>query len=263
VRVLSSKEDPDADDDREGDYEAADTELQRRDRRKLPTEPGIHRVVWDFAYQGAMRIKGAKLDAGNPAQGPLINPGTYTLKLTVDDKVLTTTLVVQADPREQLSPADREEQLQFALRVRDDINRLSQIVTQLRAVKDQLGRRNELVKDDSKAESLRKTSEELIGKCDTLEEKLHNPKALVSYDILAQRGGARLYSKLTLLYELVRDPDGAPTQGHRDVYAEHTRELKDYEAEWNQLVTGDLAALNRLARTLDIPHILVPVGKKE
>src|SRR5262249_31692540 len=133
-----------------------------------------------------------------------------------------------AQPRPEFDATQLGEQLKFALQMRDDINRLSGMVNQLRAVTRQLVSLNELLKDNPKAETLVKSSKEVIGKLDALEEKLHNPKAEVAYDILAQKGGAKLYSQLAFLFEIVKDADGAPTQGMQEVYADYARELKQH-----------------------------------
>jgi hypothetical protein len=74
----------------------------------------------------------------------------------------------------------------------------------------------------------------------------------VTYDILAMKGGARLYSKLVPLYSWAAEGDGAPTQGMREMQAEHARELTQLEDEWKGLVAGDLAEINRKARDLGL-----------
>ena len=51
-------------------------------------------------------------------------------------------------------------------------------------------------------------NKKLAGKLDVLEGKLHNPKAQTVYDILAQRGGAKLYSQYTTLYGYTLEADG-------------------------------------------------------
>src|SRR5262249_26491769 len=136
-----------------------------------------------------------------------------------------------------------EEQLKLTLDVRDSISRLSQTVEQMRAVKRQLEARNELLKDDAKAEALVKASKEFVTKLDALEEKLHNPKAKVVYDVLAQKGGAKLYSQLVWLFEQLKDADGPPTQGVKEQYQEQAELLRKYEEEWKALQSGDLARL--------------------
>ncbi len=253
VHKLSSKPEPDV---LSPDDPEAPEELPKKP--VLPTEPGIQRVVWDLRYKGATLIKGAKIDTGNPATGPLANPGSYTLRLTVEGRTLTTMLAVQPDPRLQISAAELDEQLKFALTVRDDISRLAQLVNQLRGIKKQLAGRVEFWKEDAKTEPLCKAAQELTGKLDTLEAKLHNPKAQVTYDILAQKGGAKLYSQLGFLYECLLDGDGVPSQGVREVYGEQSRELQQYAAELTTLLNGDLAKLNDKAKQLEIPNVVVP-----
>ena len=106
------------------------------------------------------------------------------------------------DPRGDLTQADLDAQLAFALRVRDDISKLTDLVNQLRSVQDQLKARNtalEARKSDAGVAELIGASDAAIKKTDALEDKLHNPTAEVVYDILAMRGGARLYSRLSPL----------------------------------------------------------------
>ncbi|HXG09502.1 MAG TPA: hypothetical protein VNK04_06905 [Gemmataceae bacterium] len=256
VNELDSKDDPD-----EIPEDDPDAPFRPVKKTKLGTEVGVNRVVWDLHYRGAEVIKGAKVDAGDPKVGPLVNPGTYTLRLTVDGQTRTTTVEVKPDPRVQATTAELNEQLQLALAIRDDITQLTRIVNQIRAVRNQLNSRNDLLKDDSRAEPLIKASKDVIGKLDELEGKLHNPKARVVYDILALPGGARLYSQLTFLLEALKDSDGAPTQGIREQYAERRQELRQYEAEWKALISGELARLNELARKLEVPGVIVPAGK--
>ncbi len=160
------------------------------------------------------------------------------------------------------SAPELDEQLQLVLKVRDDITSLARTVEQLRTVKGQLIARNELLKEDSQAKALAEASRDLLVRLDALEEKLHNPKAKIAYDILAQKGGARLYSQLVWLFEMLKAGDGAPSQGIREVFAEQDELLRKYEEEWRTLVAKDLAALNEQAKKLNLPTFLLPTTKK-
>ena len=283
VTLLTSKkepeEKPDPGDDSEEPYK----------KPLLPREPGLHRIVWDLRYEGAEAIKGAKVDSGEPREGPLVNPGTYTLKLTAAGQTRTTKLQVLPDPR-TLSPAvwartaaklagtdqpltpeailqrvewpsqavELKEQIELALKIRDDLASLARTVEQIRKVKGQLVARNELLKDNARTKSLVQASRDVLARLDVLEEKLHNPKAKIAYDILAQKGGARLYSQLVWLFELMKDSDGAPTQGIREMYTEQSDLLGKYQVEWRELVAKELAALNEQAKKRDVPTVLLP-----
>jgi photosystem II stability/assembly factor-like uncharacterized protein len=277
VQRLTSKEPPKEPDD-VGSYTPPEAKPT-----VLPTDPGLHRVVWNLRHKGAEMIKGARVDTGLPRVGFLAIPGTYTLRLTVEGKTTQTTLEVLPDPRTvaatlaelrrgagksaggrpNAEDAAREvngalaKQLKFALDLRDDITRLTRTVEQIRSVRKQLRDRNELLKDDANATALVKESKALVGKLDDLEAQLHNPKAEVPYDILAQKGGAKLYSQLAWLFEQVKDADGAPTQGMLSVYEDQQKLLRKYEGHWQGL-KEDLKKLNAHAGKLDVPAVIVP-----
>lgn len=180
------------------------------------------------------------------------------MRLTVDGQSTSTRLKILPDPRVQVPEKEIKAQVDFALSVRDDISRLTRIQRTLRLLREQLAGRNALLKGNAKAAQLVKDSDGLIVKLDALEGQMQNPKAEVVYDILAMKGGAKLYSRLSSLLETAGDPDGLPTQGMREVYAAQKQELDRYDAELNRLIASDLAALNAAARKLDLPYILVP-----
>ncbi len=241
------------------EYAAEEGELWKN--LALPKDSGVQVATWDITWAGAELIPGARLDAGFPAFGPRALPGTYTVRLTVDGKSQTTTLRLKPDPRETHSAADLAEQLRFALEVRDAITRLTRTVKDLRTVRQQLAARNDILAADPRAEALRRSSTDLMGKLDVLEGKLQNPKAEVVYDILAQKGGTQLYSRLAPLFDTVKDGDGAPTAGAREEYAREKAALDADEAELTHLLSTDLQALNETAAKLSLPRIYVPAGR--
>jgi photosystem II stability/assembly factor-like uncharacterized protein len=239
------EEDPDADDD--------DKPV------KLSTKAGLHRVVWDLHHEGAKTIPGAKIDNGNPRVGPLVNPGKYTVRLKVDGKEFPAAPVeVLPDPRTKFGEKELAEQLELALKVRDDISHLTALVKGMRSVKKQIENRQDVLRGDAKAKALLKAGKALVEKLDGIEGKLHNPKAKVVYDILAQKGGAKLYSQLANTLENLRDADGAPTQGVREVYADFARELRQLDGEVRKLFGGELVELNDAARKGEFPTVVAP-----
>ncbi|MBI1914464.1 MAG: hypothetical protein HYS12_06955, partial [Planctomycetes bacterium] len=255
VRTLSSKEEdppkrvvPD-----EGNYAK-----ERPKPVKLSAEPGLHRVVWDLRHVGAELIKNARLDAGLPEVGPLVLPGKYTLKLTFEGKAVSRVVEVRTDLRVHDPGESLVEQLTLALKVRDDITRLAKVVTQLRSLRQQITARDELLKENDAAGTLLKEDKVLLERLEALEEKLHNPRAEVTYDILAQRGGAKLYSQLSWLLEALKEGDGAPSHGVREQYAEQSRLFAEYEKEWEQLLGREVAKVNQTAKNLSVPGLIVP-----
>jgi photosystem II stability/assembly factor-like uncharacterized protein len=241
-----------------GSSEYVKEEKEQLDELALSKKAGIQRGNWNLAWEGAEMISNAKLDSGYPGNGPAAVPGSYTLRLTVDGKTATAPFTLQRDPRETVSDADLAEQLRFTLGIRDAITRLTHDVLRLRAVRRQLADRSELLAKDDKAKPLLEPSRVLIGKLDALEARLHNPKAEITYDVLAQRGGTQLYSRLAPLMDWSTNGNGAPTDGMRQVFAAQTQELAADETELSALLDKDLAALNQTAAQLGVPGVYVP-----
>ena len=272
-------------------------------RKPLPTEAGLHRIDWNLKLDGAKKIHGAVVDAGDPEEGPIALPGDYTLKLIADGHSSEAKLTVRPDPRliesvvvsanqfvpvtnakeaqeinkllakvpalqfriggdSILLPAMLETQHDFVVQLRDEISQLAETVKQLRGVKKQLAEREETLKDEKAAKPLLESGKKLAAKLEALESKLHNPKAQTAYDILGQKGGAKLYSQFSALYAFALDGDGPPTQGMKEVHADLQKELKQLAAEWTKLLSGDIAKYNAQARKLDVPGLWIPKEKK-
>jgi photosystem II stability/assembly factor-like uncharacterized protein len=231
-------------------------------RTTLPTDVGINRVAWDLTYGGPeVNVPGAIGWPGQATTGPAVIPGTYTLKLKAGDKTLTRTLAVRMDPRSKTPVPEMEEQLKTALQLRDDVSSVARTINQVRALNKQIAARNELFKDSKRAQPLVKMGKEVIEKLDNLEGRLHNPKAKIPYDLLAQKGGAKLYSQMNNLYMLAISTEGTPTQGLKDTYADYRQEFKNLEQEFQSLQANDLAKLNELANKLNLAGVVVPPEK--
>jgi hypothetical protein len=226
----------------------------------LPRGAGVQRVVWDLRHEGARKIKGGKIDTGDPFVGPVAVPGSYTVKLTVAGKTLSAPLKVVADPRGDLPAADLMAQTTFALRVRDDISKLADLVNQVRAVRDQLKSHNtalESRKNQEGIDALIRASQAAIKRTEEMEAKFHNPTAEVVYDILAMRGGAQLYSRLSPLQGWAAEANGVPTSGMMQVLVEQEKELAALEAETRQFLDADVASINQRASRLGVPFVVV------
>jgi hypothetical protein len=144
--------------------------------------------------------------------------------------------------------------------VRDDISKLTDLVNQVRAVREQLTSHNAALeprKTQEGIDALIRASEAAIKRSDELENKLHNPTAEVVYDILAMQGGTRLYSRLAPLQNWASDPSGVPTGGMMQVLVDQEKELAALEAETKQFMDADVASINQRATRLSVPYVVI------
>jgi photosystem II stability/assembly factor-like uncharacterized protein len=227
---------------------------------ELSAAAGLHRAVWDLRWEGAQRLENAKVDLGDPTVGPFAVPGTYRLRLTADGRTEETTLTVLPDLRSQVRAADLEAQLAFALELRAALDRVVADVAELREIQAQTGDLARRLAGDGRAGGLIAAARRAGEAAAALEARFHNPRAEIVYDILAQRGGTQLHSNLTFLYISSSWGEGAPTQGAKEVGAELESLLRGLERQLLELKGGDLAELERQARELNLPRVLLKKG---
>jgi photosystem II stability/assembly factor-like uncharacterized protein len=234
------------------------SEYEEEPKPELKTDPGLQRVAWDLRTEGARRIENGMIDSGDPGDRASVLPGVYTLRLSTGSVSRSVTVTVKADPRVEVTADARAAQLAFARELRDALNRLADGVERLRDVRSQLEARNEALADNAAAKDLVNQGADLIVQLDSLESRMHNPAAEVTYDILAMKGGTKLYSRLAPLYTWAVEGDGAPTQGMREVFADQSKELDGDLGDLRRLLDESLGAINTLARRLGIDYVIVP-----
>jgi photosystem II stability/assembly factor-like uncharacterized protein len=256
----------------------------------LATKAGLHRVVWDLRHAGAARLERVKIDLGDPTVGPLVSPGIYELTLRAGSQVATARVEVVADPRRVLPAETYAAQLAATLAVRDRLDQVGAMIRRVRAIAAQAddlvarlggapaagattsagalagaGEVQPAAGGEPKpsaaaadADALVTAARALATAARALEAKLHNPRAQVVYDILAQRGGTQLHSDLAFLYSTLLDADAPPAQGAREVDVELVSRQIALGAELSALEGGLLAEVERLAAERRLPRLVLP-----
>jgi photosystem II stability/assembly factor-like uncharacterized protein len=250
VRLLSSEAMP-----LTGFTEYADEETEVVESWVLPTKKGVNRAVWDMRWTGAEMLKGGILDFGYPRVGPMALPGQYTLNLKVGDQVLTAQLLLLPDPRQQVPEPALREQLAFSLEVSSTITELSRSVETIQGIRKQLKEHQELLEGKTRAQSLIGEADRLQRGLDRIEGALHNTEAVISYDILALEGGAKLYARLDAISHWTNSADGAPPQGVKELFAIQKKEVEGCRKALDKFISRDLSEYNREASKLSFPIV--------
>ncbi len=90
---------------------------------ELEIKTGLNRFEWDLDYPGPFTVDNlVTMVMRHPANGPKAVPGTYKVRLTSGDLVLTEALELRADPRWETSGPDLQETFDLLLEIRDMIN---------------------------------------------------------------------------------------------------------------------------------------------
>jgi hypothetical protein len=248
---------------------------------------GINRAVWNLRYAGARVAKLRTKPPGNPRvveeeryrlqweregwypvqswgtdagfRGFLAAPGTYTVKLAVGGKEYIQKLDLRKDPRSAGTVDDVRAQTKLLLDIREDLNAVSDMISQIEGMKKQLFdiRDAAAAKDAGFAAAVA----ELAKKMQAVEDGLFQP-TIAEGDTKSFRDPQKVYEKLSVLSgDLSDSVDFAPNKQQREVYAVLKERLGVQKMQFDVLVKTDLAAFNRLLAEKGAAGIVVPAVK--
>src|SRR5260370_13165289 len=103
----------------------------------FPAEPSLNLFAWDLRYETPTKIPAAIYSNGTPI-GPLVLPGKYQVRLTVDGKSSTAPLEVKLDPRVKASEEDLRKQFELMLKLRDRQEEMNKAILAIRDLRTQL-----------------------------------------------------------------------------------------------------------------------------
>jgi hypothetical protein len=222
----------------------------------------MNRFAWDFRSDPPVQIPGA-FYTGEPPRGPLVLPGIYQVKLTVKGRSQSAPLNVTIDPRiqNQVTAEGLQKQLDLAFKTQQDIDALHRAVNQIRGLRTNLQTLEKWTAAGSPNSEVIAAAKALDQKMTPVEEKLIEVKMKSSEDNL--RYPNMLNEQYASFNDLIQGVDQAPTAQQLLVYDElHTR-LTAQLAQWQQIQSSDVPALNDLMRKNGVPTLAVGNGQGE
>jgi photosystem II stability/assembly factor-like uncharacterized protein len=222
--------------------------------RALPAEMGMHRWVWDLHYPSPEStrheypISAIAGDTPRYPLGPTVLPGTYSVRLTADEKSYTVPLIIKMDPRVKASTAALEKKFRSETRLAELLSHTSQAVLQAGSIRD----------------PLQKLSEQSSGAAHDAVQAFQNQLAAI---IGAAPGTgapaanevtlARVNGQVATLYGQVWQVDAEPTATQSEAIAATERDAIDVMKRWHVLQTTDLSVLNRALAAASLPALKI------
>lgn len=275
---------------------------------KAKARAGMNRAKWDLRYESPRLVALRTVAPDNPhiwqeprfrdsdsraithwgtkpaEVGPIVAPGTYTVRLKVEGQSYAQPITILRDPRAPGSDADIGSSVKTLLQIRDDISRVSDTVNQIEWLRKQLEvietmlrppKKKEKEKppvtddeedfaepepaqvqapDDAEAKrkaALLKTVEAMDQKLQTIEYKLVSP-ALVNSDDKYYVEAYRVYLNLIWLNaevgtgggDVAGGADFAPTDTQLELLQTFETEMAAPIADYQKLFDNDLPAFN-------------------
>lgn len=222
---------------------------------KLPEpKPGISRIVWNLRYPDLPEVPGVYIEGSY--DGHKAPPGSYTAVLKLAGQEYKAPIRVLADPRIQASQADYEAQHALLTRIGRDVRQIHEAVMGLRKTRAQLSALKELLAGESSRKALLDSAASLEQAMKRWEEQLIQPKSKVYDDVINFEN--KLSANLLFVKgELDQNTPGI-TQGQRARFEELHQQWTALQAAYGQLVSGRLAAFNRLCADAGIGVLYAP-----
>ncbi len=218
IKSYKSKPDP-ATGKSDSATKSDETEMRMPVRRGTKKEPvltaqtGGNKFIWDdMRYPDPAALEG--IVTHGVARGPLIIPGKYKVRLTVDGRAFTKEFEVVKDPRNPITPAEYKEQYDLLIKLGERITALRTAVKDIRRMRLQL--------DSTKRND--KATEALRDKLIRIEDELVQVKAKANQDLTNYP--VKLDTKLITLAAFVESGDVKPPRQHQEKYTELSEKLK-------------------------------------
>ncbi len=243
-----------------------------------PAQFGLNRYVWNMRYDAptATDFETSPLQGAPPAWSeplePQVLPGTYSIRVTVQGQSLTETAQVMADPNQPPALAAQRRALQAALQARAQVDAMNRMLNRISAMQSRLANYGKSVHAEANAidparhaqaqasAALLARGKALAAELAKLKDSVYNPKVQhkVFEDNLHQLTDLHdaLELNATMLASLGVQ---APTGPLRAITRELAGALAGKLAEYNALLSGDVAAYDRAAYAAGAPTL--GVGK--
>jgi len=235
---------------------------------------GVNRFVWDMRYDPATTVdfEEEPLEGKPPAfevpVGPEALPGTYSVSVTADGHTATASAHVVADPNLPPAMAAQKSSLELALQARAQQDAINRMLNRISAMQAQLDDYRKTVEKeangiDAADRALAKSQAPLLAQGKALDKKLGDLKDSVYNPKVQHKVGEDSLHQLTDLHDALEANASivaslglqAPTAPLLAIEAELTSQLEAKLADYNSLLSGDVAAYNQAAYSAGAPTL--------
>jgi photosystem II stability/assembly factor-like uncharacterized protein len=209
---------------------------------------GLQRFNWDLQAAPVVQFPGMVL-WGATQNGPLVVPGTYQARLTVDGRTLTQSFAVKKHPYHSATDADMQEQYDLAIQIRDKVNEANNAIIQIRRIKQALLDRE----SKSTNADVKEIAEQLIKELTAVEVDVYQVKNQSNQDPL--NFPIKTNNRLASLLRVVEAGDGKPTSNTGPIFNDLKAELKGETDRLQRALSTYLPRFNQLAQRLGLEQI--------
>ncbi len=203
----------------------------------VPGRAGLNRFEWNLRLPGATPVGAADLQPWERPDGPLVLPGRYSVRVTVDSWRAAAAFELRPDPRVRTGGEDLAAQQAMLLSIRDRLSQTNETINAIDAL------RGQLVDWDRRAWARAGVVE---GAASRLRAELESIRGqLIDVHMRgSQLWASGLHEKLNALFASVDSADYAPPRQARAVFTELSAQVVDLSARFQSLLAEEVPALN-------------------
>jgi len=231
-------------------------------RKPLPTDIGLNRINWNVRFDtppafthDVSDVMGA-IAGDTPAaiEGPLALPGEYTVRLTVDGKVMTQPLIVKNDPRSPSTRRDLVQENTFRLNIYAGIVEAWDGYHQAVELRAAIAK----VLDAKPSAEIAKAAKTLDAKLAEVagtvyrERRFYGPPPATSF--------VNLNGYLLAHLDAYDYGDMAPNEAMKGAYGSDWAKLHAVTEQWRAILAKDVPAFNSLLRKGGLAAIAMPTN---
>ena len=225
-----------------------------QDIEKPSREKGLNRIAWNLRLGGPEVRRPPteeQLAFGFGARGPQVLPGTYTVKLTLGDKVLEEPVEVKLDPAIKTPVADLQQALDMQIKLREMQSNLNLSLRFVDSLETQLKQTQTTMKTLNKEpdKEMMKALEDWIKQLDALQDKLaarNEGLGLSGRDQVSDNIGNLFFSL---------DANFGPTAGQRAYFDELQPAYRARMDEVNKFLRDTLPQWNEKLKNWNAPTL--------
>lgn len=222
----------------------------------LTTNSGLNRFIWNWRVKDfAERADFATY------RGPLayaVQPGSYSVRLTVGDSSVVQDFEVLGDPRHEIAPADARQKQELLESIYAESVAVVESVKSLRTIRRRVGNLMDVM-DEPDSQEIKPLRDALLARIDDwLNDVVEENN---EHFVNAQHSATRMDFSLLEIMTMVDMMDPPLTQGILarvgDVRARWSMRRNEYQ----EILDGELAAINSEIAEKSIPAISASGGK--
>ena len=205
---------------------------------KLDAREGANRWVWNLRLADAAIADDAVL--WGSAEGPMVPPATYQVRMTVGDWNETRSFDVVADPRQDLDPAALDARFELAREIWSEVSRSHVLIERIGSVRDQVKGWKDRIDD----EEFKTLAGDTIEALDATEARLRQTKLESSQDVLNYP--SKVDNQLVYLREVVESTPGFPAASSIELFDELRSEIDGLEGELDGILAAQVSELESM-----------------